>query len=38
MSKKLIGLTLALALFAVALPASAAGLTQTQISDILSLL
>ena len=38
MSKKLIGLTLALALFAVALPASAAGLTQSQIAAIVALL
>jgi len=38
MSKKLIGLTLALALFVVALPVSAAGLTQTQVSAIISLL
>lgn len=38
MSKKLIGLTLALALFAVAVPASAAGLTQAQISAIIGLL
>jgi hypothetical protein len=38
MSKKFIGLTLALALFAVALPASAAGLTQPQIAAIVGLL
>jgi len=38
MSKKLIGLTLALALFVVAVPASAASLSQTQISAIIGLL
>lgn len=38
MSRKLIGLTLALSLFAVALPASAASLTQSQISAIIGLL
>ena len=38
MSKKLIGLTLALVLCMVAVPASAAGLTQSQISAIIALL
>ena len=38
MSKKLIGLTLALALFAVALPVSASNLTQPQIQAIIGIL